>query len=98
VSRLVEFLAPKAIAIVGCPGDLSRPGAQPLLHLLRHGFAGALYPVNPRHARIGGLPAFPLLRERPLAARHGLDRAPARAARRHPGRGGVRGATDRLFP
>jgi len=65
VSRLAEFLAPKAIAIVGCPGDLSRPGVRPLVHLPRHGFAGALYPVNPRHARIGGLPAFPSLRERP---------------------------------
>lgn len=57
MSRLRQFLAPKAIAIAGCPGDLSRPGARPLVYLLRHGFAGAIYPVNPRHEEIGGLPA-----------------------------------------
>jgi acyl-CoA synthetase (NDP forming) len=65
VGRLRQFLAPKAIAIAGCPGDLSRPGARPLVYLLRHGFPGAIYPVNPRHREIGGLPAFPSLADCP---------------------------------
>jgi acyl-CoA synthetase (NDP forming) len=65
VGRLRQFLAPKAIAIAGCPGDLSRPGARPLVYLLRHGFPGAIYPVNPRHTEIGGLPAFPSLADCP---------------------------------
>jgi acyl-CoA synthetase (NDP forming) len=65
LSRLRDFLAPKTVAIVGCPGDLSRPGARPLIYLLRHGFPGTIYPVNRRHREIGGLPAFPSLAECP---------------------------------
>ncbi|HET8578797.1 MAG TPA: acetate--CoA ligase family protein [Methylomirabilota bacterium] len=65
MTRLQQFLAPKSIAIAGCPGDLSRPGARPLVYLLRHGFPGAIYPVNPRHKEIGGLSAFPSLADCP---------------------------------
>lgn len=61
MSRLAAFLEPKSIAIVGCPSDLGRPGARPLVHLLKHGYAGRIYPVNARHAEIGGLRAYPAL-------------------------------------
>ncbi len=65
MSRLAALLAPKSIALVGCPADLSRPGARPLLYLQKHGYAGRIYPVNPRHREIGGLPAWPSLSELP---------------------------------
>jgi acyl-CoA synthetase (NDP forming) len=61
VSRLAALLTPKSIALVGCPADLSRPGARPLLYLRKHGYPGRIYPVNPRHREIGGLPAWPAL-------------------------------------
>ncbi len=64
-SRLAAFLTPRSIALVGCPSDVSRPGARPLLYLRKHGYAGQIYPVNPRHAEIGGLPAFPTLGDLP---------------------------------
>lgn len=60
-SRLAEFLAPRSIALVGCPSDLTRPGARPLVYLRKHGYPGHVYPVNPRHGEIGGLPAYPAL-------------------------------------
>lgn len=64
-SRLAAFLTPQSVAIVGCPGDLTRPGARPLLFLQQHRYPGRIYPVNPRQATIGGLPAFPSLAELP---------------------------------
>lgn len=60
-SRLADFLNPRSIALVGCPGDLTRPGARPVVYLRRHGYPGNVYPVNPRHAEIGGYKAYPLL-------------------------------------
>jgi acyl-CoA synthetase (NDP forming) len=64
-SRLAAFLNPRSIAIVGCPSDLARPGARPLVYLLKHGYAGQIYPVNPRHAEIGGRRAYPSLADLP---------------------------------
>jgi acetate---CoA ligase (ADP-forming) len=63
--RLAGFLAPRSIALVGCPSDLSRPGARPLLYLKKHGYPGQIYPVNPRHQEIGGLRAYPTLSDLP---------------------------------
>lgn len=64
-SRLAAFLAPRSIALVGCPSDLTRPGARPLVYLRKHGYPGQLYPVNPRHAEIGGLRCYPALADLP---------------------------------
>jgi acyl-CoA synthetase (NDP forming) len=64
-SRLASFLTPRSIALVGCPSDLSRPGARPLLYLKKHGYPGQVYPVNPRHQEIGGFRAYPTLSDLP---------------------------------
>ncbi|MEX2146223.1 MAG: acetate--CoA ligase family protein [Candidatus Rokuibacteriota bacterium] len=64
-SRLAAFLAPRSIALVGVPGDLARPGARPLVYLLKHGYRGRIFPVNPRRTEIGGLRAYPALAELP---------------------------------
>jgi acyl-CoA synthetase (NDP forming) len=63
--RLAAFLTPRSVALVGCPSDLDRPGARPLVYLTKHGYPGRLYPVNPRHTEIGGLRAYPSLAELP---------------------------------
>lgn len=39
-SRLADFLNPRSIALVGCLGDLTRPGARPVVYLKRHGYPG----------------------------------------------------------
>jgi acyl-CoA synthetase (NDP forming) len=58
---LGRLFAPRAIALVGVPGDLSRPGARPLHFLRRHGYPGRVYLVNPGHRVIDDLPAYPSL-------------------------------------
>jgi acyl-CoA synthetase (NDP forming) len=77
---LGRLFTPRSIALVGVPGDLSRPGARPLHFLLRHGYPGGVYPVNPGHRTIGDLPAYralDALPERPDVAWIGLPAAQA---------------------
>lgn len=58
-SALSRLFAPEAVALIGVPGDLTRPGARPLHFLQRHGYRGRIYLVNPRHREIAGFPAYP---------------------------------------
>ena len=60
-ASLGGLFAPRAIALVGMPGDLDRPGARPLHFLRRHGYTGDIHLVNPRRREIDGLPAYPSL-------------------------------------
>ncbi len=52
---------PRGVAIVGASGDLSRGGGQPVKALLDLGYAGAVYPVNPKYANIGSARCYPSL-------------------------------------
>jgi acyl-CoA synthetase (NDP forming) len=93
VGALGRLFAPRSIALVGVPGDLSRPGARPLHFLRRHGYPGRLYPVNPRHRVIGDLPAYADLAdlpETPDVAWIGLPAAQASKAIRACGGAGIR--------
>jgi acyl-CoA synthetase (NDP forming) len=56
---LRPLLAPKSIAIIGASSDPARLGGRPLQILLQHGYPGSIYPVNPGHDNVGGLPAYP---------------------------------------
>jgi acyl-CoA synthetase (NDP forming) len=90
---LGRLFAPSAIALVGVPGDLSRPGARPLQFLRRHGYPGRVYLVNPRHPTVGDLPAYPTLDdlpECPDVAWIGLPAAQASDAILACGRVGIR--------
>jgi acyl-CoA synthetase (NDP forming) len=92
VGALGRLFAPRAIALVGVPGDLTRPGARPLHFLRRHGYPGRVYLVNPRHPVIGDLPAYPsleVLPEPPDVAWIGLAAPQAADAILACGRAGV---------
>ncbi|WP_027284532.1 acetate--CoA ligase family protein [Rubritepida flocculans] len=52
------LLAPQRIALIGASADPARLTARPQIYLRRHGYGGALYPVNPRAGDILGEPAF----------------------------------------
>lgn len=62
---LHRLFNPRAIALVGASSDPQRIGGQPLRILRASGYAGAVYPVNPRHARIDDLACFPDVRSVP---------------------------------
>ena len=89
---LGRLFAPRSVALVGVPGDLSRPGARPLHFLLRHRYPGRVYLVNPGRRTIGDLPAYPALDalpECPDVAWIGLPAAQAVRAIEACGRAGI---------
>ncbi|MBI3938409.1 MAG: acetate--CoA ligase family protein [Betaproteobacteria bacterium] len=63
MSALERLFNPRGIAIVGARQDLSRGGGQPLNALLSYGYAGRVYPVNPKYREIAGVKCYPSLRD-----------------------------------
>lgn len=59
---LNSFFTPRSIAIVGASATPGKIGATPLRYLIEHGYAGAIYPINPGRAQVQGLPAHASLR------------------------------------
>lgn len=57
--RLSAVFDPRAIAIVGASSDPAKIGGRPVDYLLRFGYSGGIYPVNPSRPAIQGLPSFP---------------------------------------
>jgi acyl-CoA synthetase (NDP forming) len=52
------LLAPRGVAVVGASDDPVKIGGRPLAFLIRHGYRGGVFPVNPARATVQGLPAF----------------------------------------
>ncbi|MGY6251043.1 acetate--CoA ligase family protein [Bosea thiooxidans] len=49
---------PRSIAVVGASTDATKTSGLPIKFLRQQGFAGAIYPVNPRVSEIDGLPCY----------------------------------------
>jgi acetate---CoA ligase (ADP-forming) len=56
---LEKLFRPRSIAVIGASGTPTKIGGMPIAHLLRYGFGGPVYPVNPIHKEIQGLPTYP---------------------------------------
>jgi acyl-CoA synthetase (NDP forming) len=52
------LLNPRSIALIGASTDAKRLTARAQIYLRRHGYTGALYPVNPRATTVLDEPAF----------------------------------------
>ncbi|SHK51516.1 acetate--CoA ligase family protein [Paraburkholderia terricola] len=49
---------PRSIAVVGVSDDAGRPGSQAVRALLNNGYAGKIFPVNPKYEQFEGLRCF----------------------------------------
>jgi len=58
VSAFQALLRPRSVAVVGASADATKTGGRPVGYLLRHGFSGDIWPVNPRATEIAGLPCY----------------------------------------
>lgn len=58
VSTLTPLIAPQSIAVIGASDDPKRIGGRPLGYMIRGGFSGPIWPVNPKRDTVQGLPAF----------------------------------------
>lgn len=80
--NLDRLFNPRAIAIIGASSNTSAISGQPLANLTRQGFAGGLYPINPKYqellghrcyASIADLPEVPDLAMVLVASNHVLS-------------------------
>ncbi len=58
-SPLDPILRPRSIAVIGASRQPNTIGWQILDNLLRYGFQGPVYPVNPKASAIHSIPAYP---------------------------------------
>ena len=64
--RLEPVLNPASIAIVGASGDANRIGGIAIDHLSKLGFAGQVFPINPKYPELGGYPCYPDVESLPM--------------------------------
>ncbi|MGE0803448.1 MAG: acetate--CoA ligase family protein [Lautropia sp.] len=53
-----KLLDPRSVAIVGASDNPHKVGGRPIHFMAKHGFAGRIYPVNPKRVAVQGLPCF----------------------------------------
>ena len=59
MKRFERLFEPRSIAVVGVSDDAVRPGAQAVHTLLRYGYKGKIFPVNPKYPEYEGLECYP---------------------------------------
>ncbi|GAA4230094.1 acyl-CoA synthetase (NDP forming) [Sagittula marina] len=62
---LTAIFEPRSIAVVGASSDPQKTGGRPIHMLLKHGFKGDVFPVNPKADEVQGLKAYPSLDDLP---------------------------------
>lgn len=74
IGRLIE---PKSVAVVGASADASRIGGRPINWMLKGGFKGSIFPVNPNRSEIQGLRAYDCVAALPEAPDAAIVAVPA---------------------
>jgi acyl-CoA synthetase (NDP forming) len=64
-AELSRLLTPRSIAVIGASANQRKQGGRLFHYLVKHGFAGALYPVNPHESEILGRRCFRSVDELP---------------------------------
>jgi acetate---CoA ligase (ADP-forming) len=78
---LRQFLfSPRSVAIIGQSDDATKTAGRPLKFLRRMGYAGRIYPVNPRRETVLGERAWPALAALPEPPEHAYIVTPTEAA------------------
>jgi acyl-CoA synthetase (NDP forming) len=60
-ASLAPFFSPSSVAVIGASSDPARIGGRPLHGMKLAGYAGRIYPVNPRYTDVMGLACYPSL-------------------------------------
>lgn len=58
MNSLDRFFSPASVAVIGATQSAEKIGGRVLRTLLKHGYAGNVYPVNPAHREIAGLKSY----------------------------------------
>src|SRR5262249_56017240 len=60
-----RLLHPRSVAVFGASDSVDKFGGRIMHFLVRHGFAGTIYPINPRRSAVVGHVAYPSIGEVP---------------------------------
>jgi acyl-CoA synthetase (NDP forming) len=77
---LDAFFEARAIAVIGASDDITKIGGRPIQLLRKYGYAGTLYPINPKGGVIQTLPAHASVLDTPEAPDLAIVAVPAGAA------------------
>jgi acyl-CoA synthetase (NDP forming) len=73
------LFAPRSIALIGASGDATKNTSRPQRFLRKHGFTGAVFPINPGRDEIFGERAYPDLRAVTAPVDHAFIMVPAQS-------------------
>lgn len=76
---LAAFFEARGIAVVGASDEITKIGGRPVHMLIKHGYQGAVYPINPKGGTIQGLPAYASVKDTPTAPELAILAVPAAA-------------------
>src|SRR5580704_11010366 len=74
-----KLLSPRSIALIGASDDPAKNAARPLKFLRSGGYAGTVYPINPRRQTVLGERAWPSLEALPEVPDHAYVLLPTEA-------------------
>jgi len=69
ISRLLK---PRSVAVIGASADAGKTAGRPVSYLVKHGFSGDIYPINPKVDRIGDLACYKDVSSLPAAPDVGI--------------------------
>jgi len=64
---LDAFFKADGVAVIGASDDITKIGGRPVQLLRKYGYAGAIYPINPKGGTIQGLQAYSSILDTPTA-------------------------------
>ena len=64
---LHALFRPSSVAVVGASADPTKTGGRPVNYLIKHGFEGSIYPINPKVDEISGLKCYASVADLPEA-------------------------------
>ena len=76
-SAIERLLAPAAVALVGATDDPRRFSGGTLANLLRYGYRGRIFPVNPKREHVQGLRCYPSVSDLPAVVDTAIVTLPA---------------------
>ncbi len=65
-----RLLRPERVAIIGASGDIKKNNSRPQRYLRKHGFRGAIYPINPGYKDLFGEPCYASITDCPEPPDH----------------------------
>ncbi len=67
MNSIARLMQPSSVAVIGASADSRKTTGRPITYLIKHGYAGKVYPVNPKAERIGDLPCYASIADLPEA-------------------------------